>query len=125
MEGWKGQTTKPISIRLTPEERGRLEAWAGRRSLSDYVRTRLFDNDVRVRRVHIPKNDACELARVLAKLGQSELAASLRELREAARCGALPVTPETEQSIRAACEAVDQLRLELMQALGLAKRGDE
>jgi hypothetical protein len=125
MEHRQGQTTKPISIRLTPEERGRLEAWAGRRSLSDYVRARLFNDEVRGRRIHIPKNDARDVAQVLAKLGQSELAASLRELREAARNGALPVTPETEHSIRAACEAVDQLRLKLIRALGLLQRGDE
>ncbi len=124
MEGRQGQTAKPISIRLTPEERGRLESWAGRRSLSDYVRARLFDKEIRARRVHIPKNDARELAQALAKLGQSELAGSLRELRDAARTGALPVTPETEKALLAACDAVYQLRCELMRALGLVERGE-
>lgn len=111
--------TTPVSIRLTDEERTRLSAHAGERSLSDYIRERLFGGDAQPRREKPPAPAARDLAHILAKLGQSELGPSLREIARAARAGALPVSPELEETIRSACHATVQLRADLMQALGL------
>lgn len=113
------ETTRPFAIRLTEEERGRLVAEAGKRTLGEYVRIRLFNGDSRPRRVQMPTTNARELAHVLAALGQSDLAPLLREMLKAARVGALPVTQETEAAIRTACAAVLEIRQRLMVALGL------
>lgn len=115
--------TTPVAIRVTAEERERLVAAAGNRSLGDYIRERLFGGETRPRRVKIPTNDARQLAHILAAFGQSEVPASLRELSQAAAQGALPVTPETEDVIRSACAATIQMRGDLMRALGLEEGG--
>jgi hypothetical protein len=111
--------TQPISIRLTQEERSLLIQRAGDAGLSAYVRQRIFGAG---RRQSFPRNPAAstrDLAHVLALLGSTELAGSLRELSYAASIGALPVLPETERAINEACLAVDEMRSALIEALGL------
>ena len=117
----KEKPSRPISLRLTDEERSRLAADAGRRSVSAYVRDRLFGAEPRHRAIRMPATGDAEVARILAELGRSELAANLHELAEAVRIGALPVTPETEHAIRIACDAVERMRIELLHALGLRR----
>lgn len=111
--------TRPVSFRVTVDEHNRLLSAAGNRSLGDYIRDRLFGNEAPPRRVRIPTSDARHLALVLAALGHSEIAPSLRDLSRAAVMGALPVTTETEVAIRSACSATVQMRSDLMRALGL------
>lgn len=117
----KRSATKPISIRLSPEERSLLENAAGKRSLSEFIRECLFAEQTQYRRVRNPKIDARLLAQLLGRLGQSELAASLREIAQAINVGSTPVTPETEKSLRAASTAVIEMRDQLLRALGLAE----
>lgn len=119
MSGRKPKPTKHLSLRLTDDERTRLFADAGRTPVSAYIRTRLFGADARERAIRIPAPVEADLARLLAVLGQSEIAVNLRELAEAARVGALPVTPETEHAIRSACDTVERIRSDLLKALGL------
>jgi hypothetical protein len=119
----EGAKTAPVSIRLSPEERTRLQADAGQRSLSDYIRARLFNGASRSRNVPTPTTNARQLAHILAALGQSELAPCLKGLLEAARIGALPVTPETEDALQSACRATIQMRADLIKAIGLVERG--
>jgi hypothetical protein len=121
----RGPKTTPVSIRLTEEERSRLVAEAGKRTLGEYIRTRLFNGESRPRRVQMPTTNARELAHVLAALGQSDLAPMLREMLKAARVGALPVTQETEAAIRSACTATLGIRQRLMVALGLMEGGGD
>lgn len=116
----KQDKTTPISIRVTEEEKRTLQRAAGRRSVSDYVRARVFGGEARLRAVPAPNTNARELAHILAALGHSELAPTLRELLKAARIGALPATPETEDAIRSACDATLEMRSALMNALGLS-----
>lgn len=117
--------TKPISLRLNDEERQRLKAEAGRRTLSALIRERLFGPQVQSRRVYLPKYDEKALGQVLALLGQSGIAACLRDLCEAVRVGALPVTPETEEDIKRACHSVKTMRSDLIRALGLIEAGKQ
>ena len=119
----KRPKTTPISIRLTAEEKTRLETDAGCRSLSDHVRAKVLGETAKTRNTKTPTTNARQLAHVLAALGQSDLAPSLRELLSAVRVGALPVTPETECAIQAACQATLQIRATLMSALGLKEGG--
>lgn len=112
----------PFSLRLTFEERARLERDAGDMPLGAYIRSRLFDQPVgdhRPRRSKRPVKDQQALASVLGELGKSRIANNLNQLAKAANSGSLPLTPETEKSLQEACAGVQWLRMTLMQALGL------
>ncbi len=115
----KQDKTTPISVRVTAEEKLQLQRAAGRSSLSDFIRARVLGAEARLRASPTPNTNARELAHILAALGHSELAPTLRELLKAARIGALPATPETEEAIRSACDATLEMRSALMNALGL------
>ena len=114
--------SRPFSLRLTPEERVRLERLAGSRSLGEYIRDSLLD-DTQVKRrssrAQFPTRDRQALAKVLALLGGSSLGASMSKLAEAARIGALPVTEETEKQLRGACADIATIKSFIMKALGI------
>lgn len=99
--------SKPFSIRLTDAERDQLEREAGSQPLAVYMRSKLLTKDRR------------SLAQLLAALGSSDLARSMRDLASAARNGALEETPEIKLSLEAACIAIDEMRENLVRALGL------
>src|SRR5688572_29055181 len=102
----------PFSLRLTPEERQQLEIQAGGLSLAAYVKARLFQSERRTpssksrTRGKFCIKDHKALAEVLAKLGASRLASNLNQLAKAANSGSLPVTPETENALQAACRDI-------------------
>jgi hypothetical protein len=58
------EPTRPVAIRLTEGERSRLEAEAGKRTLGEYIRTRLFNGESRPRRWQEPTTNARQLAHV-------------------------------------------------------------
>ena len=62
------------------------------------------------------------LAEVLAKLGASRLSSNLNQLAKAANSGSLPVTPETENALQAACRDIRAVKRLLMTALGIQER---
>lgn len=110
----------PFSIRFTFEERARLDAERGRHSLAAHIRERLFGDDASVRKKpgNTSVGDAEAFGRVLAALGNSRLSQNINQLAKAVNTGSLPVTPESEADLTAACEEIRELRLELMRALG-------
>ncbi len=113
-------STKPFSIRLTFEERVRLEQAAGSRPLSEYIRLRLLGDEAKVRKpLRSPKVNEKALARLLAALGASQIGPSLRGLAHAAKLGALVESPETVSEIRTACQSIESIRTDLITALGL------
>ena len=63
------------------------------------------------------------MGRVLATLGQSRLSSNLNQLARAANTGSLPVSPDTEEALQAACPEVAALRAELLRALGSREAG--
>lgn len=111
----------PFSLRLTFEERARLEAEAGDMALGAYIRMRLFDDAAPPRRIRAkrPVKDDQALASLLGELGKARIANNLNQLAKAANSGSLHVTPETESSLREACAGIQWLRQTLVQALGL------
>jgi hypothetical protein len=109
----------PVSVRLSKEERERLDAEAGSLSVSSYIRHRLFEAPTPRRAYRRPVQDDKALGEVLAALGQSRIGNNLNQLAKAVHSGSLPVTPETEAAILAACASVQQMRGQLVQALGL------
>lgn len=110
----------PVSLRLSSEERAELERVAEGRSLNSYIKGRIFGADGKARRDRraLPVRDHAALAQALGLLGAMELASSLRDLSKAAKSGALPVSPETEEELINACAAVLAIKSELMRALG-------
>lgn len=122
----KCKAPPPFSIRFAWEERERLGRDAGNLSLTAHIRCKLFDGDVQPRKLTrkrpAPKIDYAFLAQALGLLGESELAANLCLLAVAAESGSLPVTDETEAEINTACAHVDEIRVLLIQALGVKAR---
>ncbi|MEL6959199.1 MAG: plasmid mobilization relaxosome protein MobC [Pseudomonadota bacterium] len=113
----------PFSLRLTFEERARLEELAGNEPLGSYIKRKVFDGKgagtKRARsRKRRPIKDEQRLAQVLAMLGQSRIANNLNQLAKAANLGTLPMMPDTERDIRRACADVALMRRELLRALG-------
>ncbi len=73
--------------------------------LGAYIRQKLLGGDERPRRRHRkPLRDDLTLAKLLGELGSARLANNLNQLAKAANAGSLPVTPETEQALKAACD---------------------
>lgn len=111
----------PFSLRLTFEQRARLEREAEGMSLSAYVQWRLFSPDTPPprRRGLNPVKDQQAMARLLGLLGQSRISSNLNQLARSANSGSLPVTPETEGELREALAGVHEMRRLLMDALNL------
>lgn len=111
----------PFSLRLTFEERAALEAAAGSEPLGRYIRKKVLGQNVAERKPYgkTPVKDHVALGRVLAGLGQSRLSNNLNQLARAVNSGSLPVTPDTEAYLREACDDIQEIRAELIKALGL------
>lgn len=119
-EAEKPKYPPPFSLRLTYAERTRLEADADGKPLGAYIRERLLGDaaEPRKRRGNSPVKDKEALGRVMGALGGSRLSANLNQLAKAVNTGSLPVTPETEAELQEACQAVAEMRADLLRALG-------
>ncbi|MFY0310864.1 hypothetical protein ACFMBG_13310 [Leisingera sp. D0M16] len=115
----------PFSLRLTYEERARLDQAAAGKPLGAYIREQLLGDNAAPRKKsgQRPVQDQEALGRVLGALGRSRLSSNLNQLARAVNTGSLPVTDETEADLREACRAVKALRADLLQALGKVPGG--
>jgi len=124
----QGKTRKLLSVPLSPEQHAELGVRAGCEPLSAYVRAQLFpanDNNPRPKRRPrgaAPVKDKVALAQLLALVGKSDAAGTLRELARLARIGALSITPETETAILQACADIAAMKALLMKGLGIRER---
>ena len=125
-EAKKAAYPPPFSLRLTYEERARLDAERGDKTLAAYIRERLFGEDAapRKRRGNSPVQDKEALGRMAGAFGQSRLSQNLNQLARAVNTGSLPVTPETEAEIKEACREISEMRAELLAALGKVPRSE-
>lgn len=90
--------------------------------LGAYIRSRLLHepaSDRPLRQRKRPVKDHQALGQLLGELGKTRLANNLNQLAKAANSGSLPLTPETENALREACNGIHWMRTTLMQALGL------
>lgn len=115
----KAPPTVFISLRVTFEEKARLQREAVGVSVSDHMRQRLFDDYTPPprRRGKNPVKDHQALAQVLGKLGQSRLSSNLNQMARSANSGSLPVTPDTEAAILEALAEIHEIKRLLMDAL--------
>lgn len=111
----------PFSLRLTFEQRTRLELEAGDLPLGAYILERVFNGEVPPprRRGKKPVKDHQALAQVLGLLGQSRLSSNLNQLARSANTGSLPVTPDTESALIEAVAEIREIRRLLIRALNL------
>jgi hypothetical protein len=120
----KSKPQHPFSIRLTQEERERLEAEAKGKPLSVYMRERLLGDGTSPRKLwRKPAADHALLAKVLGALGQSRLANNLNQIVKAAHIGVLVVTPALIEDLENACRDIRMMRDALLSALGFPPAG--
>lgn len=116
----KRKRPSPFCIRLSENERARLELEARGLPLGAYIKAKaLGDKPLRMRRTGLAVEDRQALAKALALLGHSRLSSNLNQLAHAANIGSLPMTPETEAELLAALRDVREMRRLLITALGL------
>jgi hypothetical protein len=113
------KAASPFSLRLSEEERALLRQRAGKRSLGDYIRSQLFGRIARQSKRRTPRDMDIEYAKAVAALGRSEMARNLSMMAEAARIGALPVTPDLVATIEATCAKVHFACDALIASLGV------
>lgn len=118
------RTIPPFSLRLTFEERAKLERDAAGMALGAYIRSRLLDPETVAprKRGKFPVKDHQALAQLLGLLGQSRLANNVNQLARAANTGSLAVTPDTEEALMSATADIQQMRQLLIQALDVDAR---
>ncbi|MFM9977233.1 MAG: hypothetical protein ACKVOP_04220 [Sphingomonadaceae bacterium] len=116
-----GKRDAPFSLRLSFEERARLERNAGNMPVAAYIKSLLFAEDAPIyqTRGKAPVKDRQTLAEVLACLGATRLASNLNQLAHATNLGNFYFDHDTKAAIHAACDDVRVMRLLLMDALGL------
>lgn len=111
--------TSPFTIRLSRDERSRLEREAAGAPLGTYIKAKALGVPLPMRRSGLAIEDRTAFARALALLGQSRLSNNLNQLTKLANVGALPFTPEIEEELLAALSDVRTVRSLLVEALGL------
>lgn len=116
-----GKREAPFSLRLTFDERAKLEQQAGSMPLSAYIKSLLFADDAPVYRQRRRAPDADEklLAELLACLGASRLSNNLNQLAKAANSGSLYCDEGTKIALNRACDDVHAMRILLMRGLGM------
>lgn len=108
----------PVTLRLTPKERARLEELAQGMTLSAYIRACVFAENARSRKAADALANKNAAAEALALLGQSRIASNLNQLAHHANLGLL-ITGEAEKAqIAEANVHLAAIRELLMQALG-------
>lgn len=110
-----------VAIRLTAEERARLEADAGGLPFGEYIRGRLFGARKQASRSQVSAPDRRLLAEALAKLGKRGWGPDLTTLARTASAGALTLTPEVEAALLETMEEVREVKSLLMGALGVGE----
>lgn len=114
------KTPSPLTLRLTVDERAKLEELAAGMTLSAYVRACVFAEETK-RRKRRPKDvveDKKAIAEVLALLGQSRIASNLNQLAHHANLGILIVDDEEKAQIAEANAHLQTIRGLLVKALG-------
>jgi hypothetical protein len=121
----KKKRLPPFSIRLSENERTRLEQESGGAPLGAYIKAKALGSalPVRMRRTGLALEDRAALAQLLALLGRSRLVTSLNEIAAAVSIGALSLDPETLADLAAAIREVREMRNLLLSALGLKPEG--
>ncbi len=113
--------TRPVSVRLTEQERALLERVAAKQSLSSFMRECALMQAGQApkprKEQQRPTEQKVQLAQILALLGASDIFRSMSTFAKLSEQGALPLSEETESQIQNACSNIKQIKTLLMRAL--------
>ncbi len=113
--------TRPVSVRLTEQERALLERVAAKQSLSSFMRQCALMQAGQApkprKEQQRPTEQKVQLAQILALLGASDIFRSMSTFAKLSEQGALPLSEETESQIQQACSNIKQIKTLLMRAL--------
>lgn len=116
----KAKAPPPFSLRLTADERRRLEDEAKGTPLGPYIKAKALGNPPpKIRGSRLKVEDRTALAKALAQLGASRIASNLNQLAHLGNVGALPFTPEIEAELAEVLADIREIRALLIEALGL------
>lgn len=123
----KKPPTAPFSLRLTKDEREKLEEMSAGMSAGSYIRLALFGLSAKPRKARgkFPVKDHQALSKLLSTLGESRLANNLNQLAKAANTGSLPLSPETLEALEHAAQQIKWMRGQLIKALGLSREDEQ
>ncbi len=114
-----GKYPPPYSLRLTFEERQRLDHDAGNMPISAYIRERLFDKPSPRRRYNRPSKDQELFRELLKELADTKISNNLNQLAKASNEGRLKLEPNTQEKLDEACDAMREIRQEILRKAGL------
>lgn len=119
--GQSGKRLAPFSLRLTFEERAKIESHAGNMPIGAYIKSVLLTEDAPKYRTRKkgPVSDQVALAIVLAKLGESRFASNLNQLARAANIGSFVFDEDSKRLIDDACVHITEIRALLLSAFGM------
>ena len=111
--------TPPLSLRLTPEERQRLEDQAGGLALGAYIKSVDFDDAAPTyrKRKKPPVAEQQLLAEVLARLGETRTASNLNQIAKHLNQGTLIIDDALAADLHRAVAEVAWMRATLLKAL--------
>ncbi len=109
----------PFSIRLTADERSRLEAESQGMPLGGYIKAKALGTAALRRATVIEDRQA--LAQALALLGRTHYANNLNQLAHLANMGALPLTPEVIGELESTLRLIGEVRALIVKAMGVRK----
>lgn len=111
----------PFSLRLSADERARLERLAKGKPLGAYIKASALNPNVAATANTEPKESRrALLAKLIARLGP--VAQGLKIIHIAMERGALDLEPETEAALRTAATDIAIMKTLLMTALGIKER---
>lgn len=114
------ESLSPYSIRFTEAERQFLDEHSGNKSWAEFIRKRVFGEAASTRRpARRPTVDDQTAGELLKELGKSRLSSNVNQLAKAANMGTLDISPETDNKLQEASEAILAMRDALFTALGL------
>lgn len=110
---------KRLTIRFTQEEYALLQAKAGDKALSAFVRDLSLDKAQSKRKTTntAPIKDHVSLAQILALLGKSGISSEFSALNEAVKLGFVDLDEEAKNNVQIACDDLGKIKSLLMHAL--------
>jgi hypothetical protein len=108
----------PCSIRLTVEERKKLEAYAGDMTLSDFIRSRLFDVPSPRKKFRRLRADQVLLAKIWVELRHQHISNNLNRVVKAIEEGELETSDRLDMQLHLLRSDLRRLRRYIREALG-------